>query len=432
MGLDFNRLCLKCFNPAVVSGRCTCCGAKVGFIQEPAFALPAGTILAGNYLVGGVLGFGGFGITYLGLDLARETRVAIKEFMPAGTASRSPGQINMTAKNRENFEYGLTRFYDEARTVYKYRHHPNIVHVYKLFHENQTGYYVMEYLEGDDFKHFLRRYGGRTDFNTLMKIMLPVMDALECVHKDHVIHRDISPDNIFVGETVKLIDFGAARVALAGQSKSLSIILKKGFAPEEQYRTHGRQGPWTDIYALAGTMYYALSGVMVPEAPERLVDDELKDLRTLNVALPDYSAAAIMQALAVRAANRYQTVEDFRCALSGQTPGRAITMSPVSAFRLYGLQGFYAGASLTAEDSITLGRDPVNCQLVFPQNTRGVSKVHCRLRIDPVRNLVYLKDMNSTYGTWVNGHLIGRGQETALNCADRFAFGEGQVFEIEF
>ncbi len=432
MGLDFNRLCLKCFNPAIVSGRCTCCGAKVGFIQEPAFALPAGTILAGNYLVGGVLGFGGFGITYLGLDLARETRVAIKEFMPAGTASRSPGQINMTAKNRENFEYGLTRFYDEARTVYKYRHHPNIVHVYKLFHENQTGYYVMEYLEGDDFKHFLRRYGGRTDFNTLMKIMLPVMDALECVHKDHVIHRDISPDNIFVGETVKLIDFGAARVALAGQSKSLSIILKKGFAPEEQYRTHGRQGPWTDIYALAGTMYYALSGVMVPEAPERLVDDELKDLRTLNVALPDYSAAAIMQALAVRAANRYQTVEDFRCALSGQTPGRAITMSPVSAFRLYGLQGFYAGASLTAEDSITLGRDPVTCQLVFPQNTRGVSKVHCRLRIDPVRNLVYLKDMNSTYGTWVNGHLIGRGQETALNCADRFAFGEGQVFEIEF
>lgn len=432
MGLDFNRLCLKCLNPAVVGGRCTCCGARAGFMQEPAFALPAGTILAGNYLIGGVLGFGGFGITYLGLDLTREIKVAIKEFMPAGTASRSPGQLYMTAKNKENFEYGLTRFYDEAKTVYKYRHHPNIIHVYKLFRENCTGYYVMEYLEGQDFKHFLKRYGGRTDFNTLMKIMLPVMDALECVHLDHVIHRDISPDNIFVGETVKLIDFGAARVALAGQSKSLSIILKKGFAPEEQYRTHGRQGPWTDIYALAGTMYFALTGVMVPEAPERLFKDELKDLQEMDVHLPDYSAAAIMQSLAVRAENRYQTIEDFRSALLGKMPERNITMSPVAAFRLYGLQGYYAGASLTVEDHVILGRDPLNCQLVFPAAARGVSKVHCSMRIDSVRNLVLLKDMNSTFGTWVNGRLLERGQDVVLNCADRVAFGEGQVFEIEF
>lgn len=432
MGLDFDRLCLKCLSPAVVNGRCTRCGAAVGFIQEPAFALPAGTILSGNFLIGGVLGFGGFGITYLGLDLTTQRKVAIKEFMPANIVSRTPGQRYVTAKNKETFEYGLNRFYDEAKTVYKYRHHPNIIHVYKLFRENKTGYYVMEYLEGDDFRSFLRRYGGRTDYETLLKVILPVMDALECVHKDHVIHRDISPDNIFVGETIKLIDFGAARVAVAGQSKSLSIILKKGFAPEEQYRSRGHQGPWTDIYALAGTMYVALTGTMVPEAPERLVNDDLKDLRSTGAELPEYSAAAIMKALAVRAENRYQTIGDFRCALLGETPKKLVTESPSAVFRLYGLKGQYAGDSLTVDGSLTIGRDPQSCQLVYPTTARGVSKRHCSLTMDAELGIVIIKDLNSTYGTWVNGRALARGGETMLRCRDWFAFGEEQVFEIEY
>ncbi len=183
--------------------------------------------------------------------------MAIKEFMPADCGGRTPGHRTVTAKNGEDFQYGLNRFFDEAKTIYRYRHHPHIVHIYKLFRENRTAYYAMEYLQGRDLKDFLKIRGGRIDFKTLMDIVLPVMDALECIHRDHVIHRDISPDNIYLGKTVKLIDFGAARVAFAEKSKSLSIILKKGFAPEEQYRTHGRQGPWTDMYALAGTMYTA-------------------------------------------------------------------------------------------------------------------------------------------------------------------------------
>lgn len=430
--LDYSRLCLKCLNPSMSGGRCTFCGAPEGFMQEPAFALPAGTILSGEFLIGGVLGFGGFGITYMGLDLNREKKIAVKEFMPANMGGRTPGHRTVTAKNKEDFQYGLNRFYDEAKTIYHYRHHPHIVHVYKLFRENQTAYYAMEYLEGHDFKNFLKMRGGRIDFKTLMDIVLPVMDALECIHRDHVIHRDISPDNIYLGKTVKLIDFGAARVAFAEKSKSLSIILKKGFAPEEQYRTHGRQGPWTDLYALAGTMYYALSGKMVPEAPERLVNDTLADVRQMGVSLPDYSADAIMKALAVRAENRFASVEDFRNALLGRTGPKSHTICPVEAFRLYGLSGYYAGSSLTSSQRLVAGRDPSQCQLVYPFNTPGVSKCQLCVDIDVMKGSVKVSDLYSSYGTRVNGQMLPRGGYMYVNSGDIISFGEDQVFEIEF
>lgn len=426
-------LCLNCLRQTLKDGRCTACGKTEGFAQQPVFALPAGTVLEGRYLTGGVLGFGGFGITYLGLDLTEGRRIAIKEFMPASVSGRTPGYAKVSVKDKDNFEYGLKRFCDEARTIYKYRQHPNIVHVYKLFKENGTAYYVMEYLEGMDLKAVLKKNGGKMDFSSLMKVMLPIMEALECVHADHVIHRDISPDNIFVGNTVKLIDFGAAREAFAGQSKSLSIILKRGFAPEEQYRSHGVQGPWTDIYALAGTMYYALTGTMVPEAPERLVHDEIEDIAQTGAVLPQFSAAAIMKALSVKAESRYQNVADFKAALlypAGEN--MSVTGCPVElrGFKMYGLDGFYAGASLTVEDSIVIGRDASACQLVYPRDSRGISKRHCRLSFDAAKMLVIAEDLYSTFGTCVNGRMLVRGSEAALNSGDIISFGENQIFKI--
>ncbi len=431
MSLDFNRLCLRCMSPAVSQGYCLNCGAPVGFAQEPAFALTPGSILDGRYLVGGVLGHGGFGITYLGLDLKHETRVAIKEFMPADAAGRAPGQLKVTARKGEDFQYGLSRFFDEARTIYRYRNHANIVHIYKLFRENGTAYYVMEYLQGCDLRRYLKIRGGRLGFQELMTIVLPVMDALEYVHGDHVIHRDVSPDNIYLGDTVKLIDFGAARTAFAGQSKSFSIILKRGFAPEEQYRSHGRQGPWTDIYALAGTMYMALSGTMVPEAPERLVSDRLEDIRTLVPELPVQAGSALMTALAVRAESRYQRVADFRGALLGKSEKTQWGDDPQSAFRIYGIGGFYAGASLTSRETLWVGRDPQTCQLVYPQTARGVSRRHLKLYLDGARNQMILEDLHSSFGTWVNGQRIPGGVPVSLKSGDRFSFGEQEIFEVD-
>lgn len=436
---DFDRLCLNCMNASMVRGVCSSCKKPAGFAQKPAFALPPGTILDGSYLIGAVLGCGGFGITYIGLDLKSGSKVAVKEFMPHGLAGRNPGSLKICAKGqRETFQYGLKQFVNEARTIYRYREHPHIVHVMKMFQENQTAYYVMEYLQGDDFKHFLRRSGGQTNFETVMEVTLPVMDALECIHRDHVIHRDVSPDNIYIGngeQGVKLIDFGAARVAVAGQSKSLSVILKRGFAPEEQYRSKGKQGPWTDIYALAGTMYLSLTGIMVPEAPERLADDKLKDLRLLEKDIPEFSASAIMKALAVKAKDRYSSVAAFRRALLGyrerQEDRRNSVCTPT--VRIIGRDGYFSDGVICPEGEITLGRNPYECQLVFPTYARGVSSVHCRIVTvgDETGYGVFLEDLGSTYGTWLNGRRLLRGELVPLKGGDQFIIGENQLFEVQ-
>ncbi len=443
MELDFDRLCLKCMNFSVYHGRCTVChtswplsgktgAANINFQQEPSYALLPGTILSGKYLLGSVLGCGGFGITYLGLDLETLKKVAVKEYMPVGAVQRIPGQREVTAHNEETFSYGLNRFYDEARTMYRYRGHPNLVPIYKLFRENHTAYYVMEYLEGGDLRTLLRRSGGKVSYPAMMEIVMQILDALEYIHQDGMIHRDISPDNIFVGRPVKLIDFGAARVAFANRSGTLSVILKKGFAPEEQYRKHGRQGPWTDIYALCATMYYCLTGQMVPEAPERLIQDSLADIRLLEPSVPTYSAAAIMKGLAVKAENRYSCVSDFRLALNGQYAASSVKECPIDMVRVIGLRGTYAGSSFSVRQQAVFGRERSSCQVVFPQETPGVSRIHCILLVDREQNQVWLEDRNSTYGTWVNDRKLDRGSRVALSPGDRIRFGRNQLFEVEF
>lgn len=431
MGPDYNRLCLKCMSFAVSRGRCQSCGARAGFVQEPPYALPPGSILDGKYLIGTVLGFGGFGITYIGLDLDQGKKVAVKEFMPSGIAGRAPGSLDVTARDEEDFSYGMYRFYDEAKTIYKYRHHANIVHVYKFFKQNRTAYFVMEYLQGNDFRHYLLKRGAPMGFGETMEIILPVMDALECIHQDHVIHRDISPDNIILGNPVKLIDFGAARAAFAGKSRSMSIILKRGFAPEEQYRSRGRQGPWTDVYALAATMYVALGGRMVPEALQRVISDKIVDIRKLAPELPDAAGEAVMKALSVRSDARFQSIGEFRSALMGES-GRKGTESPAGVFRIYGIGGYYAGASLTSGEPLYIGRDPGFCQLVYPADSRGISRRHLRLSMDSSKGVVILQDLNSSCGTRVNGMPIPGGIPVALNSGDRFSFGENETFEVDY
>ena len=253
-----------------------------------------------------------------------------------------------------------------------------------------------------------------------------------------MIHRDISPDNIYIGngeQGVKLIDFGAARMAVAGQSKSLSVILKKGFAPEEQYRSKGKQGPWTDIYALAGTMYYSLTGIMVPEAPERMADDQLKDIRILEKGIPEHSAYAIMKALAVKAKDRYSSVESFRKALLGysERQGNRRGSFCIPTVRIICRHGYFSGGVICPEGEITLGRNPYECQLVFPSYARGVSSMHCRIVTagDETGSSVFLEDLGSTYGTWLNGRRMLRGELMPLRDGDQFTIGENQLFEVQ-
>jgi serine/threonine protein kinase len=283
--------------------------------------LEPGIVLAGKYLIGKGIGHGGFGVTYLAFDQVLGLKLAIKEYLPQDCASRPMGQaqvVPFTGEGEKRFRQGLESFLQEARILARFDGQAGIVGVRDFFTENGTAYLVMNYLEGITLKDVLVKPGGPPmPFEKLMKIMLPVMGALEKVHDAGLLHRDVSPDNIFLttqGQVV-LIDFGAARQSMSAQ-RSMSVILKPGYAPEEQYKTHGNQGPWSDVYALSATMYRALTGKVPPEALDRLTEEKLIPPSKMGIQMPPRAERALLRAMAVRPEERFQSVKEFRRALT--------------------------------------------------------------------------------------------------------------------
>ncbi len=315
-------LCMGCMDAKGEELICPQCGYREE--EEPAspFYLSPGTILEGKYLLGRVLGQGGFGITYIAWDTNLKIKLAIKEYFPQELASRSIGENHISAyigNKSDQYQYGLGKFLQEAQTLAQFDSHPNIVSVRDYFQANGTAYLVMSYVDGITLKDYLAQSGGRLPVKQATGIIMPVLDALKEVHSVNIMHRDISPDNIYINRRgqVILLDFGAARQAISEHGRSLSIILKPGYAPEEQYRTRGEQGPWTDIYATAATYYHLVTGVQPPEALERLVEDELKTPSALKADLSPEEEQALLKALAVRAGDRFQNVAEFQEALVG-------------------------------------------------------------------------------------------------------------------
>lgn len=334
-----DKLCMGCMENDSGESFCPKCGRPFDMPAQNSLQLPPRTLLHDQYLLGRALGHGGFGVTYLAWDIGLATRLAVKEFMPNGVAGRGGGMTEVIAYSdhtRAEFEWGLERFLEEARTLKKFKNFPGIVSIDTAFRDNGTAYLVMEYLDGSTLEDFLKARAGRIPFETAADIMLPVMRALTAVHAEGILHRDISPDNIYVTQSgkVKLIDFGAARNALGQKSRNLSIILKEGFAPEEQYRASGIQGPWTDVYATAGTFYHALTGRIPQSALDRQVEDKVARPSTLGVAINATAEDALMKALAVKASERFQSMQDFRAALSGANEivsGPEVPSAPVAA-----------------------------------------------------------------------------------------------------
>jgi len=314
--------------------KCPDCGYVEGTEPSSPLFLPPRTILEGKYLIGRVLGQGGFGITYLAWDLNLNVKLAIKEYFPQDLASRAAGHSQVSAYSGSmgsQYEYGLDKFLQEARTLAQFEGHPNIVSVRDYFKANGTAYFVMSYVEGITLQKHLANSGGKLPVDRALGIIMPVLDALKEVHAVNILHRDISPDNIFINHRgqIILIDFGAARQAIGEKGRSLSIILKPGYAPEEQYRSKGEQGPWTDIYAVAATLYHLITGQQPPEALERLVEDHMAFPTQLGVDINVNEEQAIIKALAVRAPDRFQNVYDFQAALLGERLAESIK-PPVS------------------------------------------------------------------------------------------------------
>lgn len=316
------KICYNCFHKLEDNARlCSNCGigADISNAAQYPHALPCGSILAGRYVTGRVLGQGGFGITYVAQDYHTRELVAIKEYYPDTMAIRETSNsiVPYNLERSANFEYGKERFLEEARTLAEFIGSPHIVRVMSCFEENGTAYFVMEYVKGISLKKHLESSGGKISYTEAMRILTPVMEALSAVHEKGIIHRDVTPDNIALTEdgNVKLLDFGAARYSIGERSQSLDIILKHGFAPYEQYIHRSRQGPFTDIYSLAATLYYSITGVIPLEAVERLDQDTLLPPSALGTEIPRGAETALMKALAVRSDDRYRSMDEFKEAI---------------------------------------------------------------------------------------------------------------------
>ena len=272
---------------ALAAGETVCpeCGRPYGSVKAESFALKPGTILDGKYLVGEMLGQGGFGITYIGFDLLLEQKIAIKEYFPMSTGmvsreGRSTVVWSDAVMQKSGVEKGFDSFLKEARKMAKLRSIPSVVGVNSVFIQNETAYIVMDFIEGETLLKKLQREGPM-DYGTCVSLMTPIMQALSEVHKHGIIHRDISPDNIMVQNDGRLIllDLGAAKdldiQGKDGNMQSSQMVAKQGFSPVEQYGRDGKIGSWTDVYAMAATIYYCCTGVLPPSATDRMIEDTL-------------------------------------------------------------------------------------------------------------------------------------------------------------
>ena len=257
--------------------------------------------------------------------------MAIKEYMPGEMAARVEGRtVSVMAGTRaDDFAYGAERFREEARTLAKFIGHPNIAGVSSCFDENNTSYFVMDYIEGVSFKSYIANNGGKVSVDEALNVMIPVLRALTAVHAEGFIHRDVTPDNIYISKdgNVKLLDFGSARYSIGDKSKSLDVILKVGYAPKEQYSRRGRQGPYTDVYSCAACLYGALTEVLPPESLDRMEQDELVPVSRVLPDIPEWLDRAILKGLAVQPEDRFQSAAEFLDAVENQivveAPGAA-------------------------------------------------------------------------------------------------------------
>lgn len=362
-------LCFGCMKIKQEHPKCELCGFDENK-QNGNHQLPLGTIVGGQYILGRVLGQGGFGITYLAWDRFMSRTVAVKEYFPSGYAGRdSRNPLHVTSYDNHDshdFENNKKRFLREAESLARLWTVPQIVKILRHFEDNGTAYIAMEYVEGVDLNKYLKKHRGPLTMEETMTILAPVMEGLSHVHRAGLVHRDISPDNIMVlpDGSAKLLDFGAARYvenadAEKDRNTSTQAILKHGYAPPEQYRTHGALGPWTDIYAMCATIYYCLTGKVPPEAMGRTMEGEQIDWDKVP-GLTAGQRAALNKGMEILPKNRFASIEELRAALIRDLAAPVKTQLETSAQERTSLQKKEsAGAGKTQPEKRKKKRHPV-------------------------------------------------------------------------
>ena len=319
--MDWNNMniCYGCMR-RLASGRTVCpiCGRDNARHSNPEDTLPEGSVLNGKYLVGRVLGRGGFGVTYLGFDLNLQIRVAVKEYFPSGASYRAMGTYDVislaNAENISAFARGCNVFMDEAQTLARFNS-PYIVHVREFFRQHGSAYIIMDYVDGVTLTAEILKSGGKMPVERVLTLMKPLIQQLGKLHEKNIIHRDIKPDNIMIvteetgEEHLVLLDFGAARSFISEKvTKTYTTIVTPSFAPLEQYSEKSRQGPYTDVYALCATMYYLLTGQVPTAVSDQINGVPIKSFREYNVVIPARVEKAIMHGLVLKSENRTQTM----------------------------------------------------------------------------------------------------------------------------
>lgn len=413
-------------------------------MENNTIALQKNTYLSGRYGIIRVLGMGGFGITYEAKDYIKNIRCSIKEYVPRDISVRSQNHTTLvptSSSKKELYDHGMKRFIEEAKTLEQLNYVESVVSVYDFFYENGTCYFVMEYVDGCTLSKLVKAQNGKLDYKYIQEIFYDVGTALMQVHSLNIFHRDISPDNIMINSKgqVKLIDFGNAKNIVRKNDNTLSVILKPGFAPPEQYSSKSIQGTFTDVYAMASTMYYTMTGKRVPDAIERYKNSD--NLQLKLEGFPDYISVAMDKALKLNYKERTQTIEEFlqdlhwiqhteslsadglnkeyqkkleKQALEKYRQSIQMMQSKKQEVQLKPylqiLTGDNAGQTimLPLNSGVIVGRANNLAQIVFLQD-KYVSKKHCEVYYDSLNKTFYIEDF-STNGTWINGFRLNKNQ----------------------
>ena len=417
-------VCARCFSPTDKDNICTRCGFSNEYElmqRASSRALPLMTTLNSRYILGQLLGEGGFGITYTAFDMQLNKRVAVKEYFPAELCRRDERGALQPKQNPAAFRRGVEHFYQEAQVLQKLIRCPSVVNVEGFFKQNNTAYLVMELLEGESVKSFGRHYGDKIPVQQAKYITLQIALALSEVHLLGIIHSDISLSNIFImpNGDVKLIDFGASRSFLQ-RSADFTTQLKPGYAPPEQYEGNGdKLGPWTDIYALACTFCRMVSGKAVPSAAQRANGAPLPQLRSIP-GMDARTAAAVEKALALDYRQRYRSTDEFIQDFANygeiSTDERSVSREQPLHLKLVDrlrelaapvfardgtayvqvLQGKQPGLTLALQDGqlCRIGRQAGVCDLVV-SDEGVISRIHCVATYDKRSGKITLYDKSA-------------------------------------
>lgn len=384
-------------------------------MQRDPRALLEGYILRSRYRVGKVLGVGGFGITYLVEDEKYHRQLAMKEYYPKEWACRGLDGRQLFPRDQSKlgvYRHGLDVFFQEAKILQSLQNDQVVVNVYHFYKENNTAYLLMEYVEGDTLATLAKKRGKPFVEEELQPIIKDIATSLEHIHEHGLLHRDVSPDNIMIDHSgkAKLIDFGATRQYALDETTDLSVVVKPGFAPVEQYSRTGKQGPWTDVYALAATYYYLLTGKKPLSAVERTTGSKMKTLRQQCPEASENTNRAIENALKLDYSQRTQSMHDFLKQLDAGYQGGQI---PYIKMQIMGNRRKFRFLS---GQRIRIGRE-CDCDICLMQ--ADISRIHCELIYDMKSKQFVVTDCSSN-GTYTKLGLIGKGRYAILKPGDSF------------